>query len=744
MSQAGSSASPEPSPPPGPPPGPTLSVDPEGIAVVLFDDPDRSVNVLTEPVMRRLVGLMEELRPLIAQRDVRGVIFRSGKPDQFIAGADVEAIGAIEDPSVGEDAARFGQAVFMEIEQLEAPTLCAIDGLCLGGGMELGLACRYRLASDASSTRLGLPEVQLGILPAWGGTTRLPRLLGLRAALDLLLTGKKLDGRRALRVGLIDAVLPSEGFPELARSWLMDRLRSGPAPGGARRGFFARLLEDTLPGSRLVFSGARKRVLKQTGGHYPAPLAILDTVREALGRPLGPALQIEAKAAGSLIASDVSKNLIHLFGLRERAKKGAANGLEDSASPTEVMGVVGAGVMGGGIAQLAAARGIRVRLKDIRHEAIASGLAHADSVFARAVERGRSTPAERDAAMARISGSLDYSGFGTVDIVVEAVVERLEVKRQVLAELESQVSATCILATNTSSLQVDAIAEALARPEQFAGLHFFNPVDRMPLVEIVRGRRTSPTAVAALHRLAVDMGKVPVVVADGPGFVVNRILGPYLNEAGFLLGDGFAGPAIDAAAVEFGLPMGPLRLIDEIGIDIAKHAGASLHSAFGDRLRPSPVLDAISDSGRLGRKGELGFYRYAGGEEQQFDDAVYPLLGSDTPPRQSRGDERSAEGDVTVITRRFILSMMNEASRVLEDGIASNAGDVDLAMIMGTGFPPFRGGLLRYADAVHLKYVERSLDELAASVGPRFEPSDLIRDLAAADSGFYQRFPGES
>ncbi len=711
---------------------PALEIDGERIAWITFDDPDRKLNVLTEPVLRTFDARLDDALEGATSGRIRALVIRSGKARSFIAGADVAAIAAVESPDEGRDAATTGQALFQKIADLPVPTIAAIHGICLGGGLEMSLACSYRVASDSDATKMGLPEVQLGILPAWGGTTRLPRLIGLQAALDMLLTGKTLDGRRALKRGLVSAVVPAELFSGAVSAFVAARVAGEPLDGKDGRGLFTRVLDDTSVGRRIVLRQARKRVLAQTGGHYPAPLAILDVIRETGHRSVAESLAREATAAGELIASTVAKNLLHVFDLREAVKK--RPGLAPAGAPVEAMSILGAGVMGGGIAQLAAFNGVRVRIKDIRHEAVSGALAHARGLFDKAVARRTLTPLQAGQRMELVAGGLDYAGFGTADLVVEAVVERMDVKRAVLAEAERLVPADAVLCSNTSSLSIDEMAEALERPDRFGGMHFFNPVHRMPLVEVVRGRRTSPDTVARIYDLAIRFRKVPVVVADGAGFLVNRILGPYLNEAGFLLGDGASIQAVDRAATAFGMPMGPARLIDEIGIDVAGHAGGALHEAFGERMTPAPVLTALGATQRLGRKGGLGFYRYERDREAGVDEAVYAALGDSVP--RARSDMDQAE-----ITERLILAMVNEAARALQDGIVVHAGDVDLAMIMGTGFPPFRGGLLRYADSLHPRSVLARVQTLFERCGPRFEPAPLLERLAAEDRLFYQAFP---
>ncbi len=535
-------------------------------------------------------------------------------------------------------------------------------------------------------------------------------------------------------MGVADDLLPAELLRRKARDFLASR-----SPGKDKRssgGLMGILLDQNPLGRAIVLRTARARVQKQTGGHYPAPLKILDVIRKGYGKPIERALEIEAAALGELIVSSVSKNLLHLFHLREAARKGTRIPGLDQAGSIQSIGVVGAGVMGGEIAQVSAYRDIRVRLKDIRHEAISGGLKHASDLFDKAVSRRKLTRREAAEKMELISGGIDYSGVGAADLVVEAVVERMDVKKAVLAELEDRVSSDCILASNTSSLSIGEMAKALKRPGSFCGVHFFNPVHRMPLVEIVRGPETSPDTIASAASYALALGKIPVVVNDGPGFLVNRILGPYLNEAGFLLGDGVSVKAVDRVGVEFGMPMGPIRLIDEIGIDIANHAGASLHEAFGERMKPAPVLEAASASGKLGRKGGAGFYTYADGKAQEPDPQFLPEFlsraGASKEPLEPRD-----------IRARLVLAMINEAAKVLEDGIVSTAGDLDLAMIMGTGFPPFRGGLLRFADSVHPRTIHDRLMTLQSAHGDRFKPADLIATLAHEDREFYTAFPVE-
>lgn len=736
---------------------PRLDIDSGGVGVVTFCDPERGQNVLTLEVMEALQSIVEEAEDAAARGVLRALLFRSAKPGSFIAGADVKAIAAVEDGREGVEAARQGQSLFGWIAALPVPTMAAIQGTCLGGGTELALSCDYRVAADDDRTRIGLPEVQLGILPAWGGTTRLPRLVGLSAALGVILTGKPLRTSRARRIGLVHHLLPHQQFDERSLEMMRILARGDALPPGRKRrrsGLATRLLDGTPPGRALVLRGARGRVRKRTRGHYPAPFKVLDVIRGSMGKSLVRGLELEARAVGKLLVSPVCKNLLFLFHLREAARKGpwgiggraeAAEGAnvaaEVAAEPRVAgragqvgrMAVIGAGPMGGGIAQVAAYNGIPVRMKDIRHEAVAGGLAHARTIFDGAVKRRSLRRREAGRRMGLISGGIDYAGTGSADVVVEAVIENMAVKRAVLQEVEGKVRPDAIIATNTSSLSVDEMAAVLERPGRFAGMHFFNPVHRMPLVEVIQGAGTDPDTVETLAALAVRLGKVPVVTRDAPGFLVNRILGPYLIEAGHLLDEGLDAALVDRAWKRFGVPMGPYRLMDEVGIDIVAHAGAAMAEAFGERMAPAAALTALAGSGRLGRKGAKGFYRYSKGKETAIDPSVYGDM---------RVSARRSTPDAALVVDRLVLPMINEAARVLQATIVASAADVDLGMVMGTGFPPFRGGLLKYADDRGLGDVLGAIEDLRESHGDRYRPCALLTELGEAGGTFHGAFPG--
>jgi 3-hydroxyacyl-CoA dehydrogenase/enoyl-CoA hydratase/3-hydroxybutyryl-CoA epimerase len=703
-----------------------LDVAPDGLGVLTFDLPGEKVNKLSREV---LVELSEMLVRLSQDPRVRGLLVQSGKPDVFIAGADIKEFTLLNPDDASAGSAR-GQALFEQFARLPFPTIAAINGVCLGGGTEFALACDWRVMSDSPAARIGFPEVRLGLFPAWGGSVRLPRIVGLSTALDLILTSKQLDARRAERIGLVDEAVPAAIFDDYARRFARSKIAGGKrAPRASRRSAAERALEATPLGRKLVFKKAREKVLAQTGGHYPAPLEALAVIEETWGMPIEAALEVESRRVANVFGGAVQRNLLDLFLATEQVKK--ESGVDDPAvRPREVtrVGVLGAGVMGGGIAQVAADRGIPARMKDIEPRALAHGYAAAASVWKESVVRRRLTEREMTGRMARLSGTLDYSGFARCEVTIEAVVEKLEVKRAVLAEWERAVPETAIFASNTSTIPIGQIAAAAGRPERVAGMHFFNPVHRMPLVEVIRGEKSSDETIATIFALAKKLGKTPVVVRDMPGFLVNRILAPYLSEAVRLVRERCRIEDVDRAMKDFGMPVGPLALLDDVGLDVAVKAGEVLQAAFRERIK-SGGDEALVAAGRLGRKSGGGFYDYPDGKRGEPSAAAYAALRVE--PATASPLSRDA------IESRLVLPMVNEAAFCLEDGVVAGPGKLDLAMILGTGFPPFHGGLLRWADATGLPRVRSLLEELTGRFGSRFEPAPTIRRLADARGSFY-------
>jgi 3-hydroxyacyl-CoA dehydrogenase/enoyl-CoA hydratase/3-hydroxybutyryl-CoA epimerase len=693
------------------------------LAVVWFDLQGEKVNKFSTAVMTEFAGVVDELEHA---GDIKRIIVASGKPSIFIAGADVNEFSKATSAEQAVEYTRFGQQTIHRFSKLPQVTVAAINGAALGGGCELALACDYRVMSDSPKAQIGLPETKLGIFPAWGGVTRLPRLIGLPAALDIILNGKTLDGKRAKKIGLVDEVVPAPILLDIARQFAARSKRRG----GDRTKFY---VEGNPLARRIIFGKARKAVLAQTHGHYPAPLKAIEVMEYGMSGSVERGLAREVEQVVPLIVgspgesgSDVAQNLIRLFFMMEDSKKERI-----AATPIDVhdAGALGAGIMGGGIAQLIADKtDASVRMRDINWKAIAGGMKAAAKIWKKKVDRRRMTRGEMQRKLARITSTIDWSGFERCDLVVEAVVENVEVKRQVLREFESVAKSNAIFATNTSTIPITDIAAQAARPENVAGMHFFNPVDRMPLVEVIRGAKTSDLAMATVANFARKLGKTVVYCNDGPGFVVNRILGPYMNEAGFLLEEGNTIESIDKAMVDFGMPMGPMALLDEVGIDVAAKVAKILGGAFGERMEPSHVVDALYADGRYGKKNGKGLYLYEAGKRLGPDASVYKLLGiRSTHP-----------ADAPAVVERMIFAMVNEAAMILDEKIVASPGELDLAMIMGTGFPPFRGGLLRHADKLGLPYILARLDDLAQKHGKRFLATVALRKLAERDGKFYR------
>ena len=699
----------------------------DGIGWLTFDLPGEKVNKLSASVMTGLAQALEELQ---RRTDLEGVVIRSGKEGMFIAGADLKEIGGFEKREDAVRAARLGHDVFGRIQKLSVPVVAAIDGVCLGGGTELALACHGRLGTDHPRFGMGLPEVNLGIIPGWGGTTRLPRLVGLQQALEMILTGRTVDARKAARIGLVDRAVPHAELEKHAVELVRRLRRQGRFRKKLRhtaKGVGGWLLEGNAVGRALVFHQARKKVMGRTHGHYPAPLKALEVIRRGWGMTIEKALALEAEALGELIVGPISKSLVQLFFLSEKAKKDpGVEGEVGSLPEVRSAGLLGAGTMGGAMAWALSSRDIPVRLKDVRPEALGAGLAAAHRIYERRMKRGRLTAWELDKKMTLVSPTLDWSGFGRVDVVLEAIVEDLAIKKKVLQEMEPELSDSCLIGSNTSTIPITELQGVLGLPERMAGFHFFNPVDRMPLIEVIRGEATSRETVAAFVALAKRLGKTPVVVADCPGFLVNRVLGPYLNEASHLLKETGDLEGIDQALLEFGMPMGPLRLLDEVGIDIAEKAGKVLAAAYGDRAAPAGVTDKLVAAGRLGKKSGSGFYRYQG-KKATPDPEALSLLGI---ARRGSVDRQEA-------VERCVYAMIAEAARCLDEEIVRGPEWLDLAMVMGAGFPPFRGGLLRYADSLGLESVVKKLQIQEDGLGARFRPPEALVRKARAGKGFY-------
>jgi 3-hydroxyacyl-CoA dehydrogenase / enoyl-CoA hydratase / 3-hydroxybutyryl-CoA epimerase len=701
----------------------------DGIARLEFDVPGSRVNALTAALVAQLEHVLDAL---IANPRVAGIVLASGKPDVFCAGVDLDELAALPDAAAAAAAAKLGQRVFARLEASPKPVVAAVHGACVGGGCEMVLACHWRVFADDPSTCIGLPEVKLGIIPGFGGTQRLPRIAGLENALRLLLSGEMLDARAALRQGIADELVLPELAVEAAHA-AAHRLAAHGHFGAARaprHGFLSlrALRERTAFGRALLLRTSEKRIHNATGDHYPAPLAALEAVRAGLENH-GHAFEREAELLGELAAGEVSKHLVHLFQLGQEARR--AGGALPPTRQVRELGIVGTGVMGAGIAAQAVQHDLCVHLEDTGIEPLLGAFRHVRARLQTQVRHGRLSRHELDEKMKNLGASLDGLGFEETEVVIEAVAEDLAVKREVLARFESRVRADCVLASNTSAVSIAALAAGLSHPERCLGLHFFNPVHRMPLVEVVVTPQTDPRALSRALALVRQLGKTPLVVRDAPGFLVNRILGRYLNESARLFAEGWDVEALDGLLREFGMPLGPFELLDEIGIDVADAVGRELHAGLGERFQPAPLVAVLRGAGRSGRRRGRGVYRYGGhgGGERHPDREFWRTIGPAAPASATHRDEDALD--------RVLLVMVDEAARCLEEEIVSSPGAVDLALVTGTGFPPFRGGLLQYAEERGLPALLGRLRGFETELGPRFSPSERLVRMTARGEKFF-------
>jgi len=660
----------------------TTERDPQGIVWLTIDKPDTSANVLSSALLRELDAILRDLQ----RSPPAGVVVLSGKKSGFIAGADIKEFTGLASAEDGYGLIRSGQQVLDHLEALPCPTVAAIHGFALGGGLELALACRYRVAVGDDRLSLGLPEVQLGIHPGFGGTVRSVRLVGVRPAMDMMLTGKPVRADKALRIGLVDRLVAADQLRAAAR----ELIRRAPAPRHAP-------LAEKVLSWPLVRAAVKPALIAQVSAkarrdHYPAPFAIVD-LWASYGASGAAAFEAEARSIAHLFTTDTARNLVRVFFLQDRLK--ALGG--KAAADIKHVHVVGAGVMGGDIAAWSALRGFTVTLQDRGPEFIEPALQRARELFAKRLR----DPVENAAASERLAADVEGAGVERADVVIEAIFESLEAKRSLYARLEPRMKPSALLATNTSSLVLEPLAEKLARPERLVGLHFFNPVAQMPLIEIVHSARTSQEVGDAATAFARRLDKLPVPCRSSPGFLVNRVLMPYLHEAMFAAQEGVPLAAIDAAAERFGMPMGPIELADVVGLDVAGDVGEIIAAELG---RPPPDLTRLKQkraAKQLGRKSGEGFYVWKEGKP------VKPPSEATAPPD---------------LIDRLILVLVNECVACLREGVVEDADLVDAAVIFGTGFAPFRGGPLWYAQSRGFATVEARLSELATRYGSRFQP----------------------
>jgi 3-hydroxyacyl-CoA dehydrogenase / enoyl-CoA hydratase / 3-hydroxybutyryl-CoA epimerase / enoyl-CoA isomerase len=700
-----------------------VDVEPDGVAVVTFDIPGSKANTLGAPILAELGHVLSQLE---STPNLAGVIFRSGKPGMFIAGADIKEL-AVAAPEQTRQLVGRGLAVIARFEKLPCPTVVLIDGACVGGGLELALGFDQRLAGSHPKIEIGLPETKLGIIPGWGGTQRLSRLIGPGVAAELIAAGDTVPAAKARELGIVFDAVPSDRLLAEARRLIADdrgahvelrRKKSLPVGLTAEQASF-------------TFETLRAQVLAKTKGHLPAPMAAIAAIEKGCNLPLDAGLAVETEHFVPLVSSLISRNLIALFFLNQRLAKdtGVADGTATPA-PVERVGVVGAGIMGAGIAGAHLLRGVGTVLVDVAKPPLEKGVAAITKSLEARVEKGKLKPAEFVQVLSRLTTSTSHVPIADCDVVIEAIVENEPAKAALLREIAPRLKSTAMLASNTSTISIARLADAVPNPERFAGMHFFNPVDKMPLVEVIRGPKTDDASVVTLVALAKRLGKSPIVVRDCPGFLVNRILFPYLNEALALLEEGASPRDVDAAATAFGMPMGPIALCDVVGLDTTQFAGDVLAAAYADRARPSPLLAELVRAGRLGQKSGAGFYSYAKGSRGVDDPALEPVLAKfRTAPRPHSADE---------LTDRLFLPMLLEAVRVVDEKIVRTVSDVDLGLILGIGWPTFRGGLLRWADSMGLDAVVARLAKYAP-LGERFVPPPLLREMAATGRRFYEK-----
>ncbi|HEK0315908.1 TPA: fatty acid oxidation complex subunit alpha FadJ [Proteus mirabilis] len=703
-----------------------FSVRPDKVGIITINVVDEKVNTLKAAFVEQFQNVLKQAQQ---HSGVKGLIITSGKPDNFIAGADISMIADCKTKEEATALAKAGQDLFTQLENYPLPVVAAINGACLGGGLELALACHGRICSDNSKTRLGLPEVQLGLLPGSGGTQRLPRLIGVTTALDMILTGRQINAKRAFKLGLVDDVVPQAILLDVAAQWILTAKKAAK-----KQTIMERFWANTTLGRNILFDQAKKRTLAKTKGHYPAAERILHVIERGLEKDIQTGFKEEANAFGELAMTPVSSALRHLF----FASTALKNETGSSAKPDNLhhIGILGGGLMGGGIAFVTATKGnLPVRIKDISDKGIAQALNYSWKALSTKVKKKRLSARERQRQMGLLSGTLDYSGFHQTNLIVEAVFEDLALKQKMVADIEALGEGKIIFASNTSSLPIHKIAEKAQYPEKIIGLHYFSPVEKMPLVEVIPHEKTDAKTIATTVAFAKKQGKVAIVVGDKPGFYVNRILAPYISEALTCLVEGETIENIDKALVQFGFPVGPIQLLDEVGIDIGTKITPILVNQFGERFASPPAVDAIIADDRKGRKNGRGFYLYNqhalpfsfGKNKKRADPMIYRLLQV-KPKNQLSASE---------ITERCLLLMLNEAVRCLDENIIQQPRDGDIGAVFGIGFPPFFGGPFRYIDSMGTTKIVDKLNQLTEKYGEKFQPCERLVAMAKLNERFY-------
>ena len=691
-----------------------LNVRDDGICVLTFDRPNSSANIFDVRALDELAG---ELDFVARQTKLKGLIFISAKPSIFIAGADLNLMRENIPLAEVRLLVERGQEVMNRVAALPIPTVAAIHGAAVGGGFELCLACDYRVAAPGRSTKIGLPETKIGLLPGWGGSTRLPRLIGLPRALDIILGGKTVSAERAKKLGMVDEVVPREHLVAAA----VKKIHAGK-PARPRHW----LVNNPLA-ARIIFHRARRDVFQKTRGNYPAVDKSLEIAALGVAGSVERSLALEREKFLQLVPTGACRNLLRVFFMQERAKKFALPVKVAASKPIERCAVIGAGVMGAGIAQWLSSRQCPVILRDINAGAVQKGMTTIAKLYRDGAKRGSFSALEARDGLDRVHPAPAEVSLRQTDLVIEAAVEELELKKKLFQRLDELVSDDTILATNTSALPISEIAAATRNPQRVVGLHFFNPVHQMQLVEVVAARQTAPEILQRTVKFAQQIGKLPVVVKDSPGFVVNRILMPYLIEAASLFENGARTEDLDDVMLDFGMPMGPLRLADEVGLDVALHVAQTLAKSFPDRLRIPGCLAKMTAQKLFGRKSGGGFYLHGKTRDARPNPQAIEFV-LDLKARAISREE---------LQERMVFLMANEAARCLEEGVVTEPADVDFAMVMGTGFAPFRGGPLRHTDAIGAATLVGAMEHLVAQGAAQFAPCRLLAEMAATGKKFY-------
>ncbi|EGQ8120977.1 fatty acid oxidation complex subunit alpha FadJ [Vibrio cholerae] len=699
-----------------------LSFDEQHYAWLAIDVPGEKMNTLQAAFAEEMQAVFATLNEKRGQ--IKGLIIHSLKPDNFIAGADVRMLEACQSVHEAQALASQGQQMFQQLADLPFPVVAAIHGPCLGGGLELALACDYRVCTEDEVTRLGLPEVMLGLLPGSGGTQRLPRLIGLLPALDLILTGKQLRAKKAKKLGVVDACVPHSVLLDVAKRLLEEKGHKKRAQ--VTLPIKEKLLANTGLGRKLIFDQAAKKTQQKTRGNYPAAQAILEVIQYGLEKGMHAGLEYEAKRFAELVMTRESKALRSIFFATTEMKKDL--GADAKPAPVAAVGVLGGGLMGAGISHVTVAKAkTSVRIKDVANDGVLNALNYNYKLFDKQRQRKILTKVQLQAQMSQLSGGTGFVGFDRCDVVIEAVFEDLKLKQQMVADIEANAKPTTIFATNTSSLPIHQIASQAQRPQNIVGLHYFSPVEKMPLVEVIPHATTSDETIATVVTLARKQGKTPIVVKDCAGFYVNRILAPYMNEAAQVLMAGEPIEKLDAALLDFGFPVGPITLLDEVGVDIGAKIMPILVKELGPRFQGPDVFDVLLKDNRKGRKSGKGFYTYKGSKKKEVDKSVYKLLK--LTPESKLNDKE--------IAMRCLLPMLNEAVRCLDEGIIRSARDGDMGAIFGIGFPPFLGGPFRYMDTLGLTKVVEMMNQHTEKYGERFAPCDGLLTRAGLGEKFY-------